>query len=109
MSDMGEPMSVKLIMNWDIKSGLDQEYFEFVVREWVPTTTRMGLQTVGAWYTVYSRTEAPQIMAEVIADDLDTMRRILASADWADLHRKLMNYVQNYSQKVVRTSGGFQL
>ena len=102
-------MSVKLLMNWDIKPGRDQEYFEFMVREWVPTTTSLGLKPSGAWFTMYSRGENPQIMTEGIAKDLPTMRTILSSADWHTLHNKLMQYVNNYEQKVVRVTGGFQL
>lgn len=102
-------MSVKLLMNWNIKPGQDQEYFEFVVREWVPTITRLGMQPIGAWYTVYSRNEAPQIMAECLADDLDTMRKILKSEEWKDIHTKLLEYVTSYTQKVVRATGYWQL
>jgi len=102
-------MSVKLIMTWDIKPGMDQDYFEFVVREWVPMTNRLGLQTVGAWYTVYSREGAPQIMSEAVAEEYDEMRRIIDSREWQELHTKLLEYVQNYEQKIVRTSGGFQM
>lgn len=102
-------MSVKLLMNWDIKPGRDQEYFEFVVREWVPGITKLGLQATGAWYTVYSRTETPQIMTEGIAKDLETMRGILGSSEWKSLYEKLQDYVANYRQKIVHTTGGFQL
>ncbi|MFW5749048.1 MAG: hypothetical protein ACOCYT_05490 [Chloroflexota bacterium] len=103
-------MAVKLLMNWDIKPGRDQEYFEFVVREWLPGVNKLGIQNMWAWYTVYSREQdTPQIMAEAIADDLSTMRGILDSADWGALHQQLMEYVNNYSQKVVRVNGDFQL
>lgn len=103
-------MSVKLLMNWDIKQGRDQEYFEFVVREWVPGITRLGLKPTGAWYTVYSRSkDAPQIVTEGIAADLETMRTILGSAEWSTLHDRLTEYVHNYTQKVVHVNGGFQL
>jgi hypothetical protein len=102
-------MSVKLLMNWNIKPGQDQEYFEFVVREWVPGITRMGMQPIGAWYTVYSRADTPQIMAECLTDDLDTMRKILQSDEWSDLHNRLLEYVTDYTQKVVRATGYWQL
>ena len=100
--------NVKLIMNWDIKPEKDQEYFEFVVREWVPTVTRLGIETSGAWLTVYSREYVPKIMAEAIADDLATMRRILDSPEWQTLHAKLQTFVDNYSHKIVRVNGEFQ-
>lgn len=101
---------VKLLMNWDIKPGRDQDYFEFVIQEWVPSVNRLGIETVAAWYTVYSRENDSQIMAEAIADDIETMRGILTSDEWQDLHTKLLTFVDNYRHKVVRiTSGGFQL
>ena len=103
-------MSVKLLMNWDIKPGRDQEYFEFVVQEWVPSINRLGIDTITAWYTVYSRGDQSQIMAEAITDDLPTMQGILNSDEWKDLQTRLLKYVDNYKQKVVRvTNGGFQL
>lgn len=103
-------MSVKLLMHWDIRPGRDQEYFEFVVREWVPGIQKLGLQPTGAWYTVYSRNkDAPQIMTEGIASDLETMRDILSSTDWQGLYARLQEFVQNYQQKIVHVTGGFQL
>lgn len=102
-------MSVKLLMCWDIKSGLDQDYFEFMVREWLPGINSLGIQTTWAWYTIYSLNDAPQIMAEAIADDLPTMRRVLKSADWSGLHERLLEYVNDYEHKVVHVTGGFQL
>ena len=35
---------VKLLLSWDIKPDLEKEYFEFVVRDWVPNITRLGIQ-----------------------------------------------------------------
>ncbi|NDJ60378.1 MAG: hypothetical protein GYB67_04585 [Chloroflexi bacterium] len=103
-------MSVKLLMNWDIKPGRDQEYFEFMVREWVPGIQKLNLQPTGSWYTVYSRSkEAPQIMTEAIAKDLGVMRQILDSDDWQGLYEKLQQYVHNYGQKIIHVTGGFQL
>ena len=102
-------MSVKLLMNWDIKPGRDQDYFEFVVREWVPGVNKLGIEPVAAWYTIYSRDNTPQILAEALADDLPTLRTILESPEWNELHESLMEYVNNYRHKVVRITGGFQL
>ena len=103
-------MSVKLLMNWDIKPGRDQEYFEFVVREWIPGIQRLGVQPTGAWYTVYCRTkESSQMMTEGIAKDLEAMQGILGSDDWQSLHDKLQEFVHNYTQKIVHVTGGFQI
>jgi hypothetical protein len=102
-------MNVKILMNWDIKPNRDQEYFEFIVREWVPSVTKLGIQPIGAWYTVYSREPATQILAECLAEDLDTIREVLKSTEWVELQGKLEQYVSNYHHKVVRSRGEFQI
>jgi len=98
---------IKLLLSWDIKPGRDQEYFEFIVREFAPGITRLGLNPTEAWFAVYG--DCPQILMEGITDDLTTMRTILSSEDWDELHEKLLTYVDNYQQKIVRASAGFQI
>ena len=98
---------VKLLMSWDIKAGREQPYFEFVVREFAPGLMRLGLQPTEAWYTVYGN--GPQILTGAVASDLDTMRRILLSEDWNQLRDRLMQYVGNFTHKVIQAGGRFQL
>ena len=100
-------MEYKLMMSWDIKPGQDQQYFEFVVREWVPGITRLGLQPREAWYAIYG--DCPQITTSIVTGDLDRLREILKSEDWQKLQERLMDYVYNYDQKIVRASPGFQI
>lgn len=98
---------VKLLMNWDIQPGHEQPYFEFVMQEFAPGLMRLGLQPTEAWYTIHGK--GPQILTGVVTDDLETMRKILNSDEWHDLHERLMTHVTNYSQKIVQASGRFQL
>ena len=80
------------------------------MREWCPGLSRLGVELIGLWLTTYTRDgETPQIMAEGLTDDLASMRRIMQSAEWQRLQEKLLECVTNYSQKVLRTSGEFQL
>jgi hypothetical protein len=103
-------MSVTLIMTWDLKEGMEQEYFEFVVREWVPATNQLGLQTVAAWYTQYRVDESvPLIRAEAVADDVASIRAILETEEWKNIHEQLLGFVDNYTQKIVETTGEFKL
>jgi hypothetical protein len=99
-------MSVKLLMTWDIAPERDQEYFEFVIGEFIPGIQRLGLEPVEAWATIYG--EYPQIMVAMLAPDLPDAQRILNSQDWSKLRDQLFNYVKNYSYKVVPAKGGFQ-
>lgn len=99
-------MSVKVIMTWDIAAGRDQEYFEFVIGEFVPGVQRLGLQPSEAWATIYG--SYPQIQVGLLANDLSQARRILASADWVLLQERLFGYVKNYTYKIVPIRAGFQ-
>jgi len=98
---------MKLLMSWDIKAGREQPYFEFIVREFAPKMMRLGLQPTEAWYTVFG--DGPQILTGGVTNDLAAMDQILDSEDWNTLRAQLLNYVTNYSQKVIPASGSFQL
>ena len=98
---------VKLLMNWDIKSGHEQSYFEFVMQEFAPGLMRLGLQPTEAWYTVYG--QGPQILTGAVTDDIETMRHILEGEEWRALRERLLEHVHNFSQKVIQASGRFQL
>lgn len=96
-------MMVKLLMSWDIKDGQDSEYFEFMVREFVPGVTRLGLQPTEAWFTVYGN--HPQVLTGGITEDMEMMQNILASEDWKKLQDRLLEMVTNHRQKIVRATG----
>lgn len=99
-------MSVKVIMTWDIAADHEQEYFEFVIGEWVPGVQRLGLQPIDAWATVFGA--YPQIQVGLLADNAPKAREIMGSKDWGALEDRLLTFVNNYSYKVVSARGGFQ-
>ena len=98
---------IKLLMSWDIKPGMDAEYFEFIVREFAPGITHLGLQPTEAWFTIYG--EGPQVVAGGIAESYQTMQGILNSGEWQALHDRLSEYVDDYRHKIVRSSGSLQI
>ncbi len=99
-------MSVKVLMTWDISPEREQEYFEFVIGEFVPGVQRLGLQPIEAWATIYGN--HPQIQVGLIADDAPGAHRILSSPEWMKLSEQLFTFVKNYSHKVVPARSGFQ-
>lgn len=100
-------MTVKLLLTWDIIPGREQEYFEFVVREFIPQLQQLGLQPNDAWFTMYG--DQPQITAEVQAASLSSMQNVLKTDEWASLINRLLDYVENYDSKIVKARAGFQL
>lgn len=99
-------MAVKLIMTWDITPDREQEYFEFVIREFIPGVQRLGFELSDAWATVYG--SQPQIMVGAVLPSYNQAQRILNSEGWQSLENQLLDYVQNFSQKIVEARGGFQ-
>jgi hypothetical protein len=93
-------------MNWDIIPEREREYFEFVIREFIPGVQRLGFELGDAWATAYGH--EPQIMVTALAPSLDQAEEILRSSDWKQLIDSLMGFVENYSCKLVEASRGFQ-
>jgi hypothetical protein len=100
-------VAVKLLMTWDILPGKEQEYFEFVVRDFIPGLQGLGMEPSDAWYTMYG--EHPQIMTAVKMNSISGLQKTLSSQDWRDLTNHLLDYVENFEYKVVQARNGFQM
>jgi hypothetical protein len=100
-------VSVKLLMTWDIQAGREQDYFEFVVREFLPGIQRMGLEPSDAWFTMYG--ECPQILTGVVSSNRTNLEQVLGSDDWQKLTNELMDFVEDFKFKVVPARTGFQM
>ena len=100
-------MPVKLLMSWDILPGREQEYFEFVVREFIPEVQELGLEPSDAWVTVYG--DQPQILSSAEVNSKESLDSILASVEWDQLLLKLHDYVENLEFKIVHSKPGFQM
>lgn len=94
-------------MQWDIKSGREQEFSEFVVREFAPRLVKLGIEPTEILYTMYG--DGPQMYTSVVVDSQQKLAKILNSDGWQNLHQKLLAYITNYSQKVIEDNGRFQL
>lgn len=100
-------MAVKLLMTWDILAGQEKDYFEFIVREFIPSLQKMGLEPSDAWFTMYG--DRPQIMTSAQISSISALRQVLKSSDWRELTQRLLDYVENFSYKIVPARNGFQL
>jgi hypothetical protein len=97
---------IKLLMTWDIRSGHESDYVDFLMHEFGPTMMKLGLQPTDAWYTIYG--EGPQVLAGGVTETLHTMHEILDSKGWQELETKLLTFVENYRRRLVEATGGFQ-
>jgi hypothetical protein len=104
---MDSSAPVKLIMTWDIIPEHEQEYFEFVIREFIPGVQRLGCELADAWATVYG--DQPQIMVSALVPSFNKARQMISSKEWNELNLKLGEFIQNYEQKIILAKSGFQL
>jgi hypothetical protein len=100
-------MTVKLLMTWDILPNLEQEYFEFVISDFLPEIKRLGIHHVDAWYTLFG--DQPQIMVAARTQSRAALNVIMASKEWLLLLENLLKFVENFSYKVIPAQEGFQL
>jgi hypothetical protein len=104
---MTENQPVKIIMTWDINPEHEQDYYEFVIRDFIPGVQRLGCDLSDAWATVYG--DQPQIMVSAVISSMNRARQLIHSQEWVDLNLKLLDYVHNYDQKIIPAKTGFQL
>ena len=100
-------MPIKLLLTYDIVPGQEQNYFEFVVREFVPGLQKLGMTPTEAWYTTYG--DRPQFLTGAVADDLKSMKDALSSEAWDELEDGLLAFATNFSRRVVPNRSRFQM
>jgi hypothetical protein len=100
-------MPTKLIMRWNVRSETESEYFEFLVHEFIPGMNRLGISDFQVWYTAYG--ECEQKLASGTTPSKEHMDFALQNDEWATLHNKLQSFVDNFSQKVIPATRGFQI
>jgi len=103
---MEQPEPAKLIMTWDIAANKEQEYFEFVVRDFIPGIQVLGFEIQEAWATAYG--ERPQIQVSATMSTSDQIRKVMDSEDWMKLYQQLLDVVENFEQKIVPARTRFQ-
>ncbi len=100
-------MPTKLLMRWDVRPETESEYFEFLVHEFIPGMNRLGITDFQVWYTAYGDCE--QKLASGIAPTTEHMQFALSSEEWNNLLNKLNQFVNNFSQKIIPATRGFQI
>jgi len=101
-------LMVRLLMQWDIKMGREQDFSEFVVREFAPRLMQLGIEPSEVLYTMYG--EGPQMLTLGAVESREKLADIMQSSGWKKLHAQLLTFVTNYSQKAVIDNGrNFQL
>lgn len=97
---------VKLLLAFDPIPEKRDDYFQFVLGEFVPSLEHLGLQMSDAWHTAYG--SYPLRLAGFLAPDKETLYQIMASRAFQELETQLLEYVENYSRRIVPLRRSFQ-
>jgi len=106
MSEDSDHQPVKLLLTYDPIAERREDYFRYVLGEFVPALEHLGLKMSEAWHTAYG--EYPLRLTGFVAPDQDTLEGILKSEAFADLESRLQEYVANYRRRVVPLRRRFQ-
>ena len=99
-------IGAKLLLSYDIKEDMHQAYYQFMLGRYVPIVQAMGVRMNVAWHTAYG--DYPERLLEFVSSDRQTMMALLENETWQALNTKLLEYVTNFSYKVIRYREEFQ-
>lgn len=99
-------LGYKLLLMYEVKEELLQEYYQFVMGRYVPALQSMGLQMSEAWQTAYG--DAPNRLIGFVCEDQSTMMEVMNSENWIALNNQLEQFVIDFNYKVIPYRGGFQ-
>ena len=103
---MAASMKKKLIITYDPISEQREEYFHYLLGEFVPTLEQMGLKMCEAWHTAYG--EYPLRLAAFTAQEEIDVEKLLDTEEFRKLESRLLKYVINYHRRLVPDNHGFQ-
>jgi hypothetical protein len=101
-----QPVGYKLLLSYEVKPELMQEYYQFVMGRYVPIVQSMGLQMSEAWHTAYG--DLPNRLIGFVCEDRSTIEALLNSDNWLTINEQLGQFVTDFSYKVIPYRGGFQ-
>jgi len=97
---------LKLLLSYNIRPDNAQDYYEFVLGRYVPILQTLGLEMSEAWHTAYGN--YPNRLIGFVARDETTMMSMLDNDIWDALNDQLLEYVTDFSYKVIPYKMGFQ-
>lgn len=97
---------LKLLLSYNVRPEGAQEYYEFVLGQYIPVMQSMGLEVTEAWHTAYG--DYPNRLVAFVSRDRDTVRRLMNDETWEELNERLLQYVTDFDYKVIAYRMGFQ-
>ncbi len=100
-------LEYKIQIAYNIRRDTLEEYYRFVLGEYLPTVQSLGMRLLFVWEIEYG--DYPERLIEFACTDHETLMRILGSARWNRLEERLRSYTDDYSRKLLHFADRFQL
>jgi hypothetical protein len=97
---------VKMLLTFDPLPERREEYFHYMLGEFVPALESLGLTMAETWHTAYGH--YPLRLTAFVAPDASTMDTVIESDAFAQLEARLQDFVENYHRRVVPADRRFQ-
>jgi len=91
--------SYRILLTYSIQRGQHELYFNYMIREFVPTLNELNIKMKWAWH-VYGQNQ-PHRHIEFICQDQETLRTALQSSAFQHAEEKLRSYTSTYKRKIV--------
>jgi hypothetical protein len=104
---MSTLLEYKIHIAFNIHRDNIEEYYRFVLGEYLPTVQAMGMRLLFVWQIEYGN--YPERLLEFACADEETLNSILGSARWNRLEERLQSYTTDYSRKLFYFADRFQL
>jgi len=93
---------------WNIVSGMDKEYAEFITADFLPTMEKIGLMVTAGWRVVVG--SGPYILGECSAASLVDIARAIDTDEFRRVMFKLKaTYVTDYHSRILAPTGRIDL
>lgn len=96
----------KLLISYDILPDRQEEYYRYVLGEFVPSLRVMGIHMMSAWHVAYGNYPERQLV--FVTENWQTLETAFANPRWHNLEDRLKSYTTDYSRKVVHFEDRFQ-
>lgn len=101
------PQGFKLLLSYEIPAQSTQDYYQFIMGQYVPAMQALGFQMSEAWHTAYG--DAPNRLIGFVCRNRQTVDELMQNEAWHELNEQLEEFVTEFSYKVIPYRGGFQI
>ena len=96
----------RLLLTYDIHPGHYENYYQYMLGEFVPTMQKLELRMIFAWHVQGDK--YPQRQVEFVCTNRKYLFTALNDPEFHEAEERLKNFTMSYTRKVVRFKNRFQ-